>query len=193
MEKDYKLDRRKKRTRQLLKNALISLLTEKDFHSITVQDITNLADVNRATFYSHYHDKHDFFQQLIDDILNEFEGIFVQYTERKDPKDLEPKPYDLIVCAFQHFKHNADFYNVMLSPKGVPGFYGKLNGIIHAAADRRRVRLQIDASQLAVPQDIMNSYISSVFLGVIIQWLKNEMPYTSEYMAKKLTYILLRK
>jgi AcrR family transcriptional regulator len=52
-----KLDPRVKRTRNLIQQAFLELLTEKDFHSISVQDITERAEVNRATFYAHFADK----------------------------------------------------------------------------------------------------------------------------------------
>ncbi len=193
MTKVESLDRRKKRTRKLLKDALISLLIEKDFQSITVQDITNVADLNRATFYAHYHDKHDFLQQLTDDILNEFEEIIMHYSEDNSAVESAQQSYDTYVGVFEHFKQHADFYKIMMSPKGVPGFFRRLLDILHTAADRGYIRLQLDESQLTVPQDIIKGYISSAYLGVIVHWLKSGMPYTSEYMAEKLAYILSRK
>lgn len=52
-------DPRVKRTRQLLLQAFMALLEEKqNFHSISVQDITERATVNRATFYAHFEDKY---------------------------------------------------------------------------------------------------------------------------------------
>jgi AcrR family transcriptional regulator len=53
-----KLDPRVKRTRGLLQRALTELLSEKRFHNITVQDIAERAEVNRATFYAHFEDKY---------------------------------------------------------------------------------------------------------------------------------------
>lgn len=52
-----KLDPRVKRTRALLQNAFTELLAEENFKSITVQSITERAEVNRATFYAHFPDK----------------------------------------------------------------------------------------------------------------------------------------
>jgi AcrR family transcriptional regulator len=52
-----RLDPRIRRTRQLLQDALRNLLTKKEFDKISVQDITEAATVNRATFYAHYEDK----------------------------------------------------------------------------------------------------------------------------------------
>lgn len=53
-----KVDPRIKRTRHLLQRALDDLLREKEFHAISVQDITERAEVNRATFYAHFEDKY---------------------------------------------------------------------------------------------------------------------------------------
>ncbi len=50
-------DRRVQRTRQLLEQALLALLEEQDYESITVQQITDRANLGRATFYLHYRDK----------------------------------------------------------------------------------------------------------------------------------------
>ncbi len=50
-------DPRIRRTRDLLQQAFGNLLKKKDFDKISVQDITDLATVNRATFYAHYPDK----------------------------------------------------------------------------------------------------------------------------------------
>ncbi len=60
-----KLDPRIKRTRQLLVNALMALMQEKSFQSITVQDIAERATVNRVTFYAHFEDKFDLLEYLM--------------------------------------------------------------------------------------------------------------------------------
>lgn len=53
-----KLDPRVKRTRHLLEQAFMDALNEKGFQAVSVQDITERAGVNRATFYSHFEDKY---------------------------------------------------------------------------------------------------------------------------------------
>ena len=62
---DYELrDPRQKRTRKLLQDALWTLLQEKPFEEILVQDITDVATLNRATFYDHYTDKFALFDSI---------------------------------------------------------------------------------------------------------------------------------
>jgi AcrR family transcriptional regulator len=60
-----RLDPRIRRTRQLLQDALRNLLKQKEFDKISVQDITEAATVNRATFYAHYEDKFALLGELI--------------------------------------------------------------------------------------------------------------------------------
>ena len=61
-----KIDKRIIRTRQWLSKAFLELLEEKGLQKMTVQDITERANVNRATFYAHYEDKYDLFNTIID-------------------------------------------------------------------------------------------------------------------------------
>jgi AcrR family transcriptional regulator len=60
-----RLDPRIRRTRGLLQDALKVLLRERDFESLSVQDITELATLNRATFYAHYTDKFALLEEWI--------------------------------------------------------------------------------------------------------------------------------
>src|SRR3954469_23951916 len=52
-------DRRVRRTRRLLREALLALVLEKGYEAVTVQDVLDRADVGRATFYAHFRDKDD--------------------------------------------------------------------------------------------------------------------------------------
>jgi AcrR family transcriptional regulator len=60
-----KLDPRAKRTLKVLRTAMMELLEEQEFSKITVQDITERAEVNRATFYDHFDDKYELLNDLV--------------------------------------------------------------------------------------------------------------------------------
>jgi AcrR family transcriptional regulator len=66
-----RLDPRMKRTRQMLQKALMELMHEKTFQSITVQDIAERATVNRATFYDHFVDKFALLEYSVRDSFEE--------------------------------------------------------------------------------------------------------------------------
>ena len=68
-------DPRVKRTRKLLQDAFMSLLAEKSFQAISVQEIAEQATLNRATFYAHFEDKY----ALADRMLSEqFRGALAR-------------------------------------------------------------------------------------------------------------------
>ena len=66
------MDPRVKRTRKLLEKAFMELMVEKGFQSITIQDVTERATVNRATFYAHFEDKFDLLDSYIREQFDEW-------------------------------------------------------------------------------------------------------------------------
>jgi AcrR family transcriptional regulator len=64
-QRSSRVDPRVTRTRKLIRDALTSLLAEKSFEAITVQDVAERATINRATFYAHYTDKFALLNALV--------------------------------------------------------------------------------------------------------------------------------
>src|SRR5919107_2275075 len=79
-----KTDARVRRTRDALGDALIALMQEKPFDTITVQDVLDRAHISRSTFYSHYSDKDDL---LMSDAEEFFEALSMALSERGDKSD----------------------------------------------------------------------------------------------------------
>jgi len=79
-----KIDARVRRTRDALGDALVELMQEKPFDSITVQDVLDRAQVGRSTFYSHFSDKEDL---LMSDADEFFEGIAMALSLHSDKSD----------------------------------------------------------------------------------------------------------
>jgi AcrR family transcriptional regulator len=75
-------DRRIRRTKVRIKQALIKLLLSKDLKDITVSELTELADVNRGTFYLHYRDVGELFHQIEGEVVEEFSRYIVTYKNR---------------------------------------------------------------------------------------------------------------
>ncbi len=68
-------DRRVKRTKKLLRDSLFSLLQEKSINEITVTELTDVADINRATFYFYYTDIFDMLDQIQNEAYELFEDV----------------------------------------------------------------------------------------------------------------------
>src|SRR5688500_6236743 len=71
MTENARLDRRVRKTRDAIRQALIDLMTEKGYEAVTVADIIGRADIGRSTFYTHFTDK----QQVLNASLDELAGF----------------------------------------------------------------------------------------------------------------------
>lgn len=73
-----KRDRRTLKTESAIKEAFISLLKEKRFETITVKELTDRADIHRATFYDHYEDIYNLYRVMVGDILDDIADIYAK-------------------------------------------------------------------------------------------------------------------
>ncbi|WP_034447572.1 TetR/AcrR family transcriptional regulator [Butyrivibrio sp. AE2032] len=78
---EKKPDRRSRKTQTAICNVLMELLTQKELRKVTVQEITDKADINRATFYKHYLDVYDLYDKLEQDILIEWGMLVLKLAE----------------------------------------------------------------------------------------------------------------
>lgn len=92
------LDPRVRRTRQLIEDAFLALLTEKTLHAMTVGEITKRAKINRATFYSHFFDKYALFSHVV-------RKTFLQTLQEYLPADAAYSPENIkaLVLAVCHY------------------------------------------------------------------------------------------
>ena len=82
------VDRRVRKTRRQLRECLITLLKEKKVQDITVRELTDMADLNRGTFYLHYKDVFD----LLEKTEAELQEDFNQLVCKHDAVDLKQRP-----------------------------------------------------------------------------------------------------
>ena len=102
-----KTDARVRRTRDALGDALVALMQEKPFETITVQDVLDRAQVSRSTFYSHYSDKDDL---LMSDAEEFFESISMALSVHGDKSDR-------VFPVMEFFVHLSDvqpFYKALV-------------------------------------------------------------------------------
>lgn len=91
-------DPRVKRSRQLIKDAFIKLLMDRDFDSITVKDITELVTINRATFYAHFVDKYMLLEVLFLELFDQ------TLAERKiDDRSFRTETLENLIMAMCDF------------------------------------------------------------------------------------------
>ncbi|MFC4618503.1 TetR/AcrR family transcriptional regulator [Camelliibacillus cellulosilyticus] len=181
---DKKVDPRVKRTRQMLRDALIELILEKNYKDITVRDITDRATLNRATFYLHYRDKDELMKQSADEVLEELTSSLESHIdETYDFNYRGVDPHPTFIHLFEQIAKNASFYHALLKEKIVPHFIERMMQILENFISKGMLLVEPDNQRLALPREIVENYLVSAFLGVIVWWLEAGRPYSPTYMA----------
>lgn len=193
-------DRRVERTCKALKQALYELLEEKSFDQVTVEEITDRANLGRATFYLHYKDKEDLLLEdvieLVDQMVEETTGMpWLRWREDSGGKNsvtMRPIP---MVMVFQHVAENANYYRIILRGQGMHSVSERLRAIIiKAIKDVGRASSQEGSlagepqdrlkGESKVPLDVIANYYAGSVIGLVTWWLENDMPYSAAQMAE---------
>lgn len=191
------LDRRTKRTRRLLREALFSLILEKGYEAVTVEDITRQADLGRTTFYLHYRDKEDLLLKSIEGIADAL-AAEIGNLEMVPDGDGEIFPREAgkvnpVLIVFQHAAQNAPVYRTILRGEGAYKASNRIREITSRyIADFLSERLRHDELQgrPAIPLVVIANYYAGSLLGMLTWWLENEMPYSPEEMAEMFRRLL---
>jgi AcrR family transcriptional regulator len=172
-------DRRVQRTRKLLRDALLELTLERGYDAVTVQDITDRANLGRATLYLHYRDKEDL-------LLKSIEETMVELIARLDPPSAHLLPAGTMqpyIVAFEHAAENSKLYRILLAGHAAAPLALKMRNYI---AERFKLRMGMVMPEYKgpVPMDVVAAFVAGSMLMMLLWWLENDMPYPSEDMAR---------
>jgi len=186
---DKKVDRRINRTRRALREAMLSLILEKGYDAVTVDEIAVRADVSRSTFYLHYRDKEDILlenlEAIVDDLLVQFNGL--PLLAWKTPSDSDTLDHlTPILLVFKHAGENIDLYRILLRGEGASRIQTHMRQIIITTVInhlREKVMDEGITFQPVIPLEVFANFFAGSLLGMITWWLENELPYPPEEMA----------
>lgn len=159
------MDRRTKYTKKTIKDTFLTLLAKKDIKKITVSEICNKADINRATFYRYYLDVFD----LLDSIKQEFE---IQLKNAYAPKDEDENTVlNFSKAMLTVFLENKELVKILFNTNN--GLYF-LNNILEIAYTRCKEKWEKDLPNLSeYDMEYASIFIFNGALGVVNFWVKN--------------------
>ena len=199
------VDRRVQKTRKLLQDALIELVAEKGYESVTIQEILDRANVGRSTFYVHFQDK----DQLLHSILDRLDELFKQHRKQlvdatkkigsTENRDLDPS-LSPTLSLFQFVGENQRFFKAMLANRGYGIFakpvydyvFAHVHGIfttpahsdviahLHGSSKPLRSREKYDSLE----SEIAAHFFASALMGILVWWVEKDMPCTAEEIDK---------
>ena len=173
-----KEDRRVRRTKKLLTQALTELLQKKQVNEITVKELTDLADMNRGTFYMYYKDIFDMLEKIEDELFQKLD-VIAQTHEHGDPTQ-QVKP--ILLDLFRFIEENQEMCRVLLSPNGDMNFLHRL----YEAIRERGLEIWKDQMGSLGEKEFDYRYSFVIFgcAGMIRAWVNRNCQETDMQMAE---------
>ena len=184
-EKAAKLDPRVKRTRQLLVRAFNQLLEEKGHSGLTVQEITERAAINRATFYAHFRDQHELFDYVISEAFRDELQRGLLPSPGLDEENL--KALVLVTCEYLSGLNTACSwrdrqFRPLIEARVQQELYELLLRWIEASPEK--------ASNRKVSREVTASVISWAIFGAGVRWSRDGAVESEERFADQVISVI---
>jgi AcrR family transcriptional regulator len=168
-------DRRVARTHKALREALHSLILEKDYDSIVVKEILDRANVGRSAFYTHFRDKDELLASSIHEILGSIPSMHPEVGNGRNEKILW-----FSLPIFEHLHRQRRTGELRLGPRGRAILHGHLQRVL-ADLIAESIRKDLAAKRKAathVPPDLLVQHMASTFILVLNWWAdsRNSLP-----------------
>ncbi len=172
---------RVRRTKLLLREALIELIEEQGFEALTIGELTERAMVSRAAFYRNYQDKYDLVEQIFEEAMSALLKAVGELGREHPPS--------IWVTFFEHIAEYERLYRALLGSKGSPWFVRKMRASL-ASLIKERGRLPhgpdtSSHSAHAFSQEFVPDLVSVLFVEAITWWLEHGRPYTPKEIATR--------
>jgi AcrR family transcriptional regulator len=173
-----KPDRRKPRTQQILRNALLALIQEQGYEAISVRDIADHANIGRATFYTHFTDKEDLLLNTLHTVFDDLEssavGLDVPLIAAEVP---------VLVFPFHHAAEHRGLVLAALSTvRGTQLMSSSLREYL--TGELSRVWGKSTTTNHALSIEIVADYMTGAMLALITRGLRTNDEYAPDQMAQ---------
>lgn len=160
-------DRRVRRTRHALQQALIDLIVERGYPKTTVQDVLDRADVGRSTFYAHFRDKDALFASCFDDLRADVEQALEGMEDHHPVRD----PSRPVSVIFEHAYRNRRVYQAVGAEHLQPMLLQML-------------RDHLCTHETRLPVEVVAQYHTAALVGLLGWWVRAGFPYGPAEMAR---------
>ncbi|SIO20385.1 transcriptional regulator, TetR family [Carnobacterium alterfunditum] len=186
MRQEEVIDIRITRSKKAISDALVELIEEKDFKTITITDIVNQAGVNRGTFYKHYAYKEDILKEIQDDCLEKFAVMLKNNYQEVCYSNLKTFPLSDAIFTFTYAHRN--YFHFAVHHAGFLNFHLQFSAVLKEFLIAKffpTARYSLES------QNLLGAYIANGIYGYLVEW--DEKNYTSSpaEMAQQLTNIFL--
>ena len=177
-------DRRQRKSRAALQQALVRLIAEKPYDEITIEDVTETADVARATFYAHYKDRTALLTEAIQELIRDLTVHVAEVTPRSRPVW---SPVG-VAAVFQHAAEHRHIYLLVLRGEGGPLPRKQLIDAFEVTATEIFTALaEANNREPRVPIPFLSKAYVGAAVATLEAWLLGALPGSAEEVALAIT------
>lgn len=162
------MDPRVKRTRRLLRDALVRLILEKDYASISIKEVTARAEVAYITFYRHYESRDQLLMEVLDEGLTELRVHIDRLARQSDEVALETEGR----LIFEYIQQNADLFRILLKSQSVAQIRSRVVRTIATTYQKSCAPLERVSDRTTV--SLATHHIATSLLSLIEWWLEHD-------------------
>ena len=178
-----KTDRRSRRTREVLGDALVGLMHEKPFQKIRVNEVLDRAEVGRSTFYSHYRDKEDLFLSDVEDF---WEAVSTKLLRNAEASRRVAPVREL----FEHVSQAREFYAALVKSEKVHDVMDLGMGHFARGIEQRLRELQSEKEISSVRRQAVAHSLAGALFSMLLWWLDRGMPEPAAEMDNLYHYLV---
>ncbi|QJD82071.1 TetR/AcrR family transcriptional regulator [Cohnella herbarum] len=178
-------DLRVVKTKQALHQALLALLKTRTLESISVSTLCREAGINRGTFYLHYKDIGNLFDEHLHHLLQDLEDSYIEpyrHVSRLISSHLDPST----IRIFHHVKKYQPFYEIVFDKKSPLSYYYSLFVKIKSLMQDNSMVDQWGDGDMP----LLIAYQANAIMGLLVQWSEDGFARSPEYMNEQLAYFL---
>lgn len=180
-------DPRAKKTRKYLRQAFIELLSLRDFQDITIKDITDKAELNRATFYGHFQDKYELLDETLGSMLEDTIDAWVHFDENAEEREVV-RNLMMAICKWHEETSRGINRRLNLSAAVEENAKRRLNSIILACMNSSHAGKVQDDKRTA---EIKATLVSWSIYGIVLQWSKQADKESPEELVERSLSIIM--
>jgi len=172
---EKKTDKRTLKTKKALQEALAQLLTDRVLRKITVQEVADIAQVNRVTFYKHYLDIYDLYEQMEAEVLSELGLLILSYEEKSKSEFCDG--------LLNYIENNPKIMKMIFSPYNTGELRDKIckmiKGLFRLMQTEKNNVVFSDARM-----DYYSTYQSQGFISLIEKWVLEDFSQSRDFIIK---------
>ncbi len=177
------MDRRQQKTRKAIYNAFTALLAEKSYNNITVQNIIDLANVGRTTYYAHFETKDDLLKSVCQELFGHIITSTMDSSSLYGSYSHQSAPESVFCHLLQHLQKNDNNILQLLSCKSRDLFLQYFKDSMNELLQSQFVIQKTDPS-MDIPQDFLINHITGSFVEMVNWWIKGNMQQTPEELDR---------